>query len=169
MKLNCPPCLFLIQTLAKKPLKNLSLYNMLLGQFVSEVLNPDEIGPQQFEHLTEDQKLSLSIIENLRMILTTRRGSILHLPDFGISDILQIYLSSENPVESLKQEIKDVILKYEPRISGVQIQNSEFDQKTLRAALKIIIKVKDSSNQEILLTEFSTTGWTKVVFDKDAK
>jgi type VI secretion system protein len=103
------------------------------------------------------------------MILTTRRGSILHLPDFGISDILQIYLSSENPVESLKQEIKDVILKYEPRISGVQIQNSEFDQKTLRAALKIIIKVKDSSNQEILLTEFSTTGWTKVVFDKDAK
>jgi type VI secretion system protein len=150
-------------------LKNLSLYNILLGQFVSEVINPDEIGPLQFEHLTEDQKLSLSIIENLRMILTTRRGSILHLPDFGISDILQIYLVSDNPVESLKQEIKEVILKYEPRISDVQIQNSEFDQKTLRASLKIIIRVKDSSNKEILLTEFSTTGWTKVVFDKDSK
>ncbi len=150
-------------------MKNLSLYNILLGQFVSEVVNPDEIGSQQFENLTEDQKLSLSIIENLRMILTTRRGSILHLPDFGISDILQIYLASDNPVESLKQEIKDVILKYEPRISEVQIQNSEFDQKTLRASLKIIIKVKDSSNKEILLTEFSTTGWTKVVFDKDSK
>jgi type VI secretion system protein len=150
-------------------LKNLSLYNLLLGQFVSEAVNPDEIGPQQFEHLTEDQKLSYSIIENLRMILTTRRGSVLHLPDFGISDILQIYLASENPVESLKQEIKDVILKYEPRISEVQIQTSEFDQKTLRAALKIIIKVKDSSNKEILLTEFSTTGWTKVVFEKDDK
>lgn len=148
-------------------MKNLSLYNILLGQFISEVLNPDEIGPQQFERLTEDQKISLSIIENLRMILTTRRGSILHLPDFGISDILQIYLSSENPVESLKQEIKEVILKYEPRVSEVRIENSEFDQKTLRAALKIIIKVKDSSNQEILLTEFSTTGWTKVVYDKD--
>ncbi len=148
-------------------MKNLSLYNILLGQFISEVLNPDEIGPQQFEHLTEDQKLSLSIIENLRMILTTRRGSILHLPDYGISDILQIYLSSENPVESLKQEIKDVILKYEPRISEVRMENSEFDRKTLRAALKIIIKVKDSSNQEILLTEFSTTGWTKVVYDKN--
>lgn len=103
------------------------------------------------------------------MILTTRRGSILHLPDFGISDILQIYLDSDNPVESLKKEIKDVILKYEPRISDVQIQNSEFDQKTLRASLKIIIKVKDTSNKEILLTEFSTTGWTKVVFEKDFK
>lgn len=150
-------------------MNNLSLYNILLGQFVSEVINPDEIGPQQFENLTEDQKLSLSIIENLRMILTTRRGSILHLPDFGISDILQIYLASDNPVESLKKEIKDVILKYEPRIGEVQIQNSEFDQKTLRASLKIIIKVKDTPNKEILLTEFSTTGWTKVVFEKDSK
>ncbi len=140
-----------------------------MGQFVSEVINPDEIGPQQFENLTEDQKLNLSILENLRMILTTRRGSILHLPDFGISDILQIYLDSDNPVESLKKEIKDVILKYEPRISDVQIQNSEFDQKTLRASLKIIIKVKDTSNKEILLTEFSTTGWTKVVYEKDFK
>jgi type VI secretion system protein len=150
-------------------LKNLSLYNILLGQFVSEVINPDEIGPQQFENLTEDQKLSLSIIENLRMILTTRRGSILHLPDFGISDILQIYLASDNPVESLKKEIREVILKYEPRVSEVQIQNSEFDQKTLRASLKIIIKLKDSSNKEILLTEFSTTGWTKVTLDKDSE
>jgi type VI secretion system protein len=140
-----------------------------LGQFISEVVNPDEIGPQQFEHLTEDQKLSLSIIENLRMILTTRRGSILHLPDFGISDVLQLYIASDNPVEALKQEIKDVILKYEPRISDVKIENSEFDQKTLRASLKIIIKVKDSSNKEILLTEFSTTGWTKVIYDKDTK
>lgn len=150
-------------------MKNLSLYNVLLGQFISEVLNPDEIGPQQFERLTEDQKLSLSIVENLRMILTTRRGSILHLPDFGISDILQIYLSSDNPVESLKKEIKEVILKYEPRISEVQMQTSEFDQKTLRASLKIIIKVKDSPNTEILLTEFSTTGWTKVVLDRDSQ
>jgi type VI secretion system protein len=150
-------------------LKNLSLYNELLGQFVSEVINPDEIGPQQFDKLTEDQKLSLSIVENLRMILTTRRGSVQHLPDFGVSDILQIYIRSENPIESLKQELKQVILKYEPRIKEVIMETSEFDQKTLRASLKIIVKVKDSPNTEILLTEFSTTGWTKVVLDKDSQ
>ncbi len=150
-------------------MKNLSLYNELLGQFVSEVLNPDEIGPHQFDKLTEDQKLSLSIVENLRMILTTRRGSVQHLPDFGVSDILQIYIRSDNPIESLKQELKQVILKYEPRISEVRMDSSEFDQKTLRASLKIIVKVKDSPNTEILLTEFSTTGWTKVVLDKDSQ
>lgn len=150
-------------------MKNLSLYNELLGQFISEVVNPDEIGPQQFDRLTEDQKLSLSIVENLRMILTTRRGSVQHLPDFGVSDILQIYIRSDNPIESLKQELKQVILKYEPRIKEVIMETSEFDQKTLRASLKIIVKVKDSPNTEILLTEFSTTGWTKVVLDKDSQ
>ncbi|MBS4036134.1 MAG: type VI secretion system baseplate subunit TssE [Ignavibacterium sp.] len=150
-------------------MKNLSLYNELLGQFVSEVVNPDEIGPQQFDRLTEDQKLSLSIVENLRMILTTRRGSVQHMPDFGVSDILQIYIRSENPIESLKQELKQVILKYEPRIKEVIMETSEFDQKTLRASLKIIVKVKDSPNTEILLTEFSTTGWTKVILDKDSQ
>lgn len=150
-------------------MKNLSLYNELLGQFISEVINPDEIGPQQFDKLTEDQKLSLSIVENLRMILTTRRGSVQHLPDFGVSDILQIYIRSENPIESLKLELKQVILKYEPRIKEVIMETSEFDQKTLRASLKIIVKVKDSPNTEILLTEFSTTGWTKVVLDKDSQ
>ena len=92
-------------------MKSLSLYNILLGQFVSEAKSPDEIGLQQFEHLTEDQKLSLSIIENLRMILTTRRGSVLHLPDFGMSDILQLYINSDNPIESLKQEISRLDIK----------------------------------------------------------
>ncbi|MCX6151857.1 MAG: type VI secretion system baseplate subunit TssE [Ignavibacteriales bacterium] len=150
-------------------MSNLSLYNILVGQFTYENKNLDEAGLSQFDHLTEDQKLSLSVIENLRMILTTRRGSVLHLPDFGISDILQLYLESGNPTELLKKEIQEVILKYEPRVGEVRIEKSDFDQKTLRASLKIIIKIKDSPNKEILLTEFSTTGWTKVVQEKDAK
>lgn len=150
-------------------MQNLSLYNLLVGQFTFESKNPDDNDFTQFDNLTEDQKLSSSIIENLRMILSTRKGSVLHLPDFGISDILQLYLSESNPLDSLKKEIKEVILKYEPRISDVRIERSDFDQKILRAALKITIKIKDSPGREILLTEFSTTGWTKVVREKDVE
>jgi hypothetical protein len=35
--------------------------------------------------------------------------------------------------------------------------------------LKVIATIKDIPNKEILLTEFSTTGWTKVMFEKDAQ
>lgn len=149
-------------------MQNLSLYNILVGHFTYENKNPDEADFMQFESLSEDQKLSLSIIENLRMILTTRRGSVLHLPDFGMSDIMQLYRDEGNPVDALKRELKEVILKYEPRVSEVRIEKSAFDQKTLRASLKVIIKIKDSANKEILLTEFSTTGWTKVIQERDA-
>ncbi|HEX2961511.1 MAG TPA: type VI secretion system baseplate subunit TssE [Ignavibacteriales bacterium] len=150
-------------------MNNLSLYDLLVGQFASETRNPDSIDPDSFDGLTEDQKLRNSIIENLRMVLSARQGSVLHLPDFGMPDILQMYFESGNTIDPLKKELHDVILKYEPRISEVLVQHSEFDQETMRISIKIIASIKDNMNKEILLTEFSTTGWTKVIFEKDVK
>jgi len=150
-------------------MKSLSLYDLLVGQFVSEAKNPDDLDPNQFEDLSEEQKLRSSIIENLRMVLSTRQGSVQHLPDFGMPDILQLYFNSGNSIDPVKKEIKNVIMKYEPRIGDVQVQKSDFDQETMRITLKIIATIKETPGKEILLTEFSTTGWTKVMFEKDLK
>ncbi len=147
---------------------NLSLYDILVGQFVSESTNPDDIGDQYFDQLNEDEKLRFSIIENLRLLLSTRQGSVQHLPHFGMPDILQIYFDTGS-IEEIRKEIINVILKYEPRIGNVQIQKSDFDQNNMRLSLKIAASIKDVKDKQILLTEFSTTGWTKVMFDKDAK
>jgi type VI secretion system protein len=140
-----------------------------VGQFASESENPDDADANQYDQLTEDQKLRFSIIENLRMVLSTRQGSVQHLPDFGMPDILQLYFDSGNTIDPVRKVIRHVILKYEPRIRDVEIQKSDFDKKSMRISLKIITSLKDSSNKEIFLTEFSTTGWTKVMFEKDIK
>ena len=149
-------------------MNNLSLYDILVGQFISESTNPDDIGDQYFDQLNEDEKLRYSIIENLRMLLSTRQGSVQHLPHFGMPDILQIYFDTGS-VEPIKKEIINVILTYEPRIGDVQIQKSDFDQNNMRISMKIAASIKDVPNKQILLTEFSTTGWTKVMYEKDAK
>jgi type VI secretion system protein len=149
-------------------MQNLSLYDLLIGQFVSESTNPDDIGDQYFDQLNEDEKLRYSIIENLRLLLSTRQGSVQHLPHFGMPDILQIYFDTGS-IDEIKKEIINVILTYEPRIGSVQIQKSDFDQNNMRLSLKIAASIKDVKDKQILLTEFSTTGWTKVMFDKDAK
>lgn len=149
-------------------MNSLSLYDILVGQFISESTNPDDVGDQYFDQLNEDEKLRFSIIENLRMLLSTRQGSVQHLPHFGMPDILQIYFDTGS-VEPIKKEIIDVILTYEPRIGDVQIQKYDFDQNNMRISMKIAASIKDVPNKQILLTEFSTTGWTKVMFDKDAK
>ena len=150
-------------------MKNLSLYDILIGQFASESKNIDETEFTELDQLTEEQKLRSSIIENLRMVLSTRQGSVQHLPDFGMPDILQLFFNSDNSIEPIKKEIKNVILKYEPRIAEVQVQKTDFDQESMKITLKVIVTVKDIPNKEILLTEFSTTGWTKVMFEKDFK
>lgn len=138
-----------------------------MGQFVSESENPDDADAYHYDQLTEDQKLRSSIIENLRMVLSTRQGSVQHLPDFGMPDILQLYFDSGNTIDPVRKVIRHVILKYEPRIENVEIQKSNFDKESMRITLKIITSIKGSPNKEIFLTEFSTTGWTKVMFEKD--
>jgi type VI secretion system protein len=148
-------------------MKNLSLYDILIGQFSSESKNIDETDFTELDDLSEEQKLRSSIVENLRMVLSTRQGSVQHLPDFGMPDILQLYFSSNNSIEPIKKEIRNVILKYEPRIAELQVQKSDFDQESMKITLKVIATIKDVPNKEILLTEFSTTGWTKVMFEKD--
>lgn len=148
-------------------MKNLSLYDILVGQFSSESKNIDETDISDLDELTEEQKLRSSIIENLRMVLSTRQGSVQHLPDFGMPDILQLYFNSDNSIDPIKKEIRNVILKYEPRIADVEVHKTDFDQESMKITLKVIATIKDIPNKEILLTEFSTTGWTKVMFEKD--
>jgi len=148
-------------------LKNLSLYDLLVGQFSSETKNIDETDFSKLDDLTEEQKIKSSIIENLRMVLSTRQGSVQHLPDFGMPDILQLYFNSNNSIDPVKKEIKNVILKYEPRIANVEVHKTDFDQESMKITLKVVATIKDIPNKEILLTEFSTTGWTKVMFEKD--
>ncbi len=148
-------------------MKNLSLFDILVGQFTSEAKNLDETDFTDLDDFTEEQKLRSSIIENLRMVLSTRQGSVQHLPDFGMPDILQLYFDSNNSIDPIKKEIRNVILKYEPRIADVEVHKTDFDQESMKITLKVVATIKDIPNKEILLTEFSTTGWTKVMFEKD--
>lgn len=150
-------------------MENLSLFDFLLGHFVSEEQDPVNIDSSYFDRMDEDKKLRQSIVENLKLILQTRQGSVLHLPDFGIPDVLQVYFNSGNSLEPVTKQIRETIVKYEPRISDAKVLKSDFDPNSMRISLKIVATIKQGSDKEILLTEFSTTGWTKVVFEKDLK
>jgi type VI secretion system protein len=147
----------------------ISLYDLLVGCFVFRGDDPGEVDPEMyFERMTEDEKLRSSIVENIKMILQSRRGSITHLPDFGLPDIRQIYFD-EGSIDSVPNMIKETILKYEPRLQDVRVRRKNFDPNNLRLSLEIDAKIRDLRGKELLLTEFSSTGWLKVVFDRDVK
>jgi len=148
-------------------MQNLSLYNLLVGFFVYEGPTAADIERMDFAKLSEEQKIRKSIIENLTMILGTRQGSVSHLPDFGLPDIMQVYINSGYSFEPLKKQVRDTVLKYEPRIGNVRVEDPYFDKNNMRLFLKVVTMVKEFAQTETLLTEFSTTGWAKVVWEKD--
>jgi type VI secretion system protein len=148
-------------------MQNLSLYNLLVGFFVYEGPTAADIERMDFAKLSEEQKIRRSIIENLTMILGTRQGSVSHLPDFGLPDIMQVYINSGYSFEPLKKQVRDTVLKYEPRIGNVRVEDPYFDKNNMRLFLKVVTMVKEFAQTETLLTEFSTTGWAKVVWEKD--
>ena len=149
-------------------MENISLYDLLVGCYVSLGDDPGEVDLSYFDRMSEEEKLRKSIVENLKLVLQTRENSVLHLPDFGFPDIRQIYFD-EGTIDSVPKKISETILKYEPRLEDVRVKKKEFDDKNLRITLEISAKIKDVPGKEILLTEFSTTGWTKVVFERDNK
>ena len=146
---------------------NIGLFNILVGYFTHEALEPVDADLGYFKRLSEEEKIRKSIIENLTMVLRTRQGSLAHLPDFGLPDIMQVYIDSGYTFDPLKKQIRDTILKYEPRIASIRLENPQFDKPNMRLFLKIMATIKDFAHTEILLTEFSTTGWTKVVAVKE--
>lgn len=147
-------------------MENLSIYDLLVGAFVSLGHDPGDMDLSYFDKMSEDEKLRRSIVENLKKVLQTRQGSVLHLPDFGIPDIRQIYFE-EGTIDAVPKQIAETITKYEPRLTDVKVAASRFDEKNMRISLKVSAKIKELPGKEVLLTEFSSTGWTKVVFERD--
>ena len=145
---------------------NLSLYDLLVGCFTLRGDDPGDVDDAYFDHIMEDEKLRQSIVENLTLVLQTRQGSVQHLSDFGIPDIRQIYFDEGN-IESVPERIRETILKYEPRLGEVRVKKKEFDERNMRMTLEISAQIKQTPGKEVLFTEFSTTGWTKVYFERD--
>ncbi|MEM5310269.1 type VI secretion system baseplate subunit TssE [Paraburkholderia sp. JHI869] len=92
-------------------------------------------GPGLFERITghfangaavsdfsqEDQTF-FSVQDNIERILNSRRGSLAHLPDFGLDDLSEIYRHLPSSTHKLRNAIESTLLKYEPRLKSIEIE-----------------------------------------------
>lgn len=87
----------------------------------------------------EFEQLATSIIENLKRILNTRRGTVRTDPDFGIPDFT-LLSGGISAVESdlIEATIQKIVQKYEPRLldSTVLFDGSSFVDLRLRFRLE---------------------------------
>lgn len=72
-----------------------------------------------------------SIKEHLAILLNTRRGSIPHLPDYGLPDSSQVSMKDRIAISKFGKDIEETVKKYEPRLMHVRVKPMEHDPESL--------------------------------------
>jgi len=86
-----------------------SLYEILLQNFKGEL----ELGL-----VSEDDQLTLSVLDNIQRILNSRAGSLSHLPDYGLPDMGTVLQGLPASAHGLMKDIARTLRRYEPRLSA---------------------------------------------------
>jgi len=87
-----------------------------------------------------EQDLIKSVLQNIRVILTTIKGSDIHRPDFGISlDLLQDKPLTALDKGRIKAEITEAIETYEPRAEVLEVDIIAMDSG---ATVNLLLDIK---------------------------
>lgn len=120
------------------------LYDVLRGKFHDGT---------PFEAVPENRQRLYSVMGNLTRLFNTRQGSIEHLPDYGLPDTTSAYYEAPYAIDGLRQAVKEVVQKYEPRLRKIYVehQRSE-DQEEMR--VQFLISAELDNGQRV---KFQTT------------
>ncbi|HAV1957286.1 TPA: type VI secretion system baseplate subunit TssE [Enterobacter hormaechei subsp. steigerwaltii] len=93
-----------------------SLYEMLSGNFS---------GGLSLNQFSEQNQVILSVLDNMQRILNCRAGTLAHLPDYGLPDMTKILQGMPGTAHQLITTLSAVLLKYEPRLSRINVVMQE--------------------------------------------
>jgi len=97
--------------------------------------------------------LAVSIQAHLTQLLNSRRGMTPHLSHYGLPDIHYVYYSLPHSLEKLAGEIKETIIRYEPRLTAVSVTFVSASSDSFRATYRIAGEVAEGSRVSRLTFE----------------
>lgn len=84
------------------------------------------------------------ILKNIYWLLNTRQGSLRHMPDFGLVDFAA-YSGHEAGKQEYIGKIKELICKFEPRISQLVVQECEYERADSLLKLTFLAKTNQAT------------------------
>lgn len=84
-----------------------------------------------------DQEVRESVLEHLRLMCTTRLGTMLTSPTFGVPDLSEIVHSFPDAVTILSRALKQSIADHEPRLKNVVIRHIPNEDAALTLRFEI--------------------------------
>lgn len=126
--------------------------DMKINASLLEKITLNFAGDVPFDHLDAKERYIYSVMNNIERILNTRRGSVKHIPDYGLPDLSIIYRHLPSSLSLLQKFITMTVLKYEPRVQALQIQLIENKSSDFIIAYELLCQLK-----EVGYIRFSTT------------
>lgn len=105
-----------------------SLFEKLSGHYADGT--PVSAVPTQ-------QREIKSIQDHLERLLNTRKGMLIHMPEYGLSDVSGLFRRLPASAEELMVEIQEVITRFEPRLSSIRVSIGEFEPGSSRISFRI--------------------------------
>jgi type VI secretion system protein len=104
-----------------------------------------------------------SVREHLQVMLNTRHGCSMTVPDFGTTDFSDV-TKGPHSVHRIREDILRSIVKYEPRLTEVEVDfvPPEEDDLTLHFDIKARVVTKDQSGSAVFHSVVETSGEVKV-------
>jgi type VI secretion system protein len=104
-----------------------------------------------------------SVLGNIRTLLNTREGDSPAIPDFGILDFSDLLHNFPDAAQHVQQSIRNTIMKYEPRLSGVRIRPLP-SYHPLKLAFEISAHGRDGKESATISirTEIGPSGQAKI-------
>ena len=93
-----------------------------MPQTILDILTSDLSNESQGDLNSSDEDLYLSIRDHLRRLFNSRRGSLIHLPHFGMPDIAALYLELPYTSDRIMTSIRQCVIDFEPRLVHPQVR-----------------------------------------------
>ena len=91
-----------------------------------EILTGSYQNGLKIRHKPSNRDIVISVMDHLTRLLNARQNSILHMPDYGLPDIANLYQGLPYSKKELSSCIKDLITKYEKRIQNITVLHKGF-------------------------------------------
>lgn len=79
-----------------------------------------------------EQRRLHSVVSNLHRLFNTRRGTVRHLPGYGLPDISEIYRDIPESIPDLRRAIQEAVAQYEPRLRYARVEHQHTDAYTMQ-------------------------------------
>lgn len=114
------------------------LFDVLVGHFADG---------RRLDDVPDGEHAVASIISNLSHLLNARRGTIPHVPTYGLPDISEVYRDMPDSIDDLQRSILEAVKTYEPRLRRVRVTYQETDGVGMR--LVFVLSGELSNRQRI--------------------